>query len=268
MGTGVKHDSIKILRNFMNKLLFNFLTMRRRMIFVLAGWLRKFRAPIVKLLKPKAAYRLWKRPVNQLQPISNKYGFDRGLPIDRYYIEKFLTGNKRFIKGRCLEIGNNAYTVKFGEDQVTTSDVLDISPLNLHANIHGDLAHLDHVKSNTYDCLIITQTLGLVGDLLSGIKECKRILKPGGCLLFTGSLLGPIWNIEDSLWKFTPAGTKYNFGQVFGRKNILVKSYGNVYAAQAYLVGLATEELTKKELDYYDAHYPVVTTVRARKPLR
>ncbi|MCK4818885.1 polysaccharide deacetylase family protein, partial [bacterium] len=35
-----------------------------------------------------------------LNPISSKFGFDRGKPIDRYYIENILNENKHFIRGR------------------------------------------------------------------------------------------------------------------------------------------------------------------------
>ena len=47
-------------------------------------------------------------------PISTNFGFDRGLPIDRYFIEKFLNGNNQDIRGRVLEIGDNDYTARFG----------------------------------------------------------------------------------------------------------------------------------------------------------
>ena len=46
------------------------------------------------------------------KPLSNKFGFDRGTPIDRYWIEDFLEKNKSFIKGKCLEITDNFYTQK------------------------------------------------------------------------------------------------------------------------------------------------------------
>jgi hypothetical protein len=31
---------------------------------------------------------------NKLQPISKNFGIDRGVPIDRYYIEKFLSAHR------------------------------------------------------------------------------------------------------------------------------------------------------------------------------
>jgi hypothetical protein len=57
-------------------------------------------------------------------PTSRVFGIDRGLPINRYYIEKFLARHAADIRGRVLEVADNAYTRKFGGDRVVTSDVL------------------------------------------------------------------------------------------------------------------------------------------------
>ena len=37
-------------------------------------------------------------------PLSDVWGFDRGTPVDRYYIECFLEGQRRDITGRILEV--------------------------------------------------------------------------------------------------------------------------------------------------------------------
>ena len=49
--------------------------------------------------------------LRRLVPISGEYGYDRGRPVDRYYIENFLISQADLIKGRVLEIGENAYTL-------------------------------------------------------------------------------------------------------------------------------------------------------------
>src|SRR5438876_1720600 len=77
-------------------------------------------------------------------PISRHFGFDRGLPIDRYYIEGFLARNAADIRGRVLEIGDNAYTRKYGGHSVTMSDVLHVAKGNPIATFVDDLATADH----------------------------------------------------------------------------------------------------------------------------
>jgi glycosyltransferase involved in cell wall biosynthesis len=45
---------------------------------------------------------------SRIAPISQDFGFDRGTPIDRHYVEDFLTRNSGDIKGRVLEVGDDA----------------------------------------------------------------------------------------------------------------------------------------------------------------
>ncbi len=43
-----------------------------------------------------------------------EFGYDRGLPIDRYYIERFLANNASDIRGHVMEIADNIYMRRFG----------------------------------------------------------------------------------------------------------------------------------------------------------
>src|SRR5829696_5733833 len=63
-------------------------------------------------------------------PFSRKWGYDRGTPIDRVYIEEFLARHADDVRGACLEVMNARYTDRFGGARVTRSDVLDINPAN------------------------------------------------------------------------------------------------------------------------------------------
>lgn len=62
-------------------------------------------------------------------PLTSDWGFSRGLPVDRPYIEAFLERHAADIRGRVLEVGDDSYTRRFGGERVTQRDVLDI----LHA---------------------------------------------------------------------------------------------------------------------------------------
>lgn len=229
---------------------------------IIINILNPIRAVIMRRIKPNSKYFLATR---SLKPLSNKFGYDRGKPIDRYYIEKFLRENKKYIKGRCLEIVDNSYSLKFGGKKVTKSDVLDNNPKNSDANIHGDLRNLSMIENNKYDCIILTQVLGLIDDYEAAIKECKRILKPSGVILLTSACFSPTLDINQNFWRFTSASIKYIFGKFFNRNKLFVKSYGNVLAGQCFWVGLAQEELSKKELEYNDPRYPCIVAARIIK---
>ena len=206
--------------------------------------------------------------LRRLTPISRDWGWDRGLPIDRYYIENFLSHHKADIRGRVLEVGNNSYTRKFGDDRVATSDVLHVAEGNAQATLVADLASASHVPSNTFDCMILTQTLQLIYDVRAAIKTIYRILKPRGVLLATFPGISPTYdsNWADSwYWSFTPLSARRLFGDVFVTENVEIQAFGNVFAAISFLQGLAFEDVTKEELDYRDPGYDVTLAIRAVK---
>ncbi len=206
--------------------------------------------------------------LRRLTPISREFGYDRGLPIDRYYIENFLARQVEDIQGRVLEIGDNAYTRKFGGDRVTYSDVLHVKEGNPDATIVGDLTHANNIPSNTFDCLVLTQTLQFIYDLRAALKTIYRILKPGGVALVTFSGISQIaideWK-DYWCWSLTTISAQKLFEEAFSTANLQIEVHGNVLAATSFLQGLATEELQPKELDYSDPSYPLLITVRAVK---
>jgi SAM-dependent methyltransferase len=207
--------------------------------------------------------------LRRVTPISRQFGYDRGLPIDRYYIENFLAKNAADVKGRVLEIGDNSYTRQFGGNSVTQSDVLHIVEGNPQATIVGDLTNAEHIPSDIFDCFILTQTLQCIYDTRAALKTIYRILKPGGVVLatFSGISLTPPDQWGDYwCWNFTTQSGRRLFAEFFPEANIQVESYGNVLAAIAFLQGLATEELQKAELDHRDRPYELLITVRAVKP--
>jgi|ERR1041384_153005 glycosyltransferase involved in cell wall biosynthesis len=208
--------------------------------------------------------------LRRLTPISRVFGFDRGTPIDRYYIEAFLAANARDIKGRVLEIGDDAYTRRFGGARVTHSDVLHVSEDNLHATIVADLENADHIESKSFDCIILTQTLHLIYDVRAAIATLHRILKPGGVLLATMPGISQIdhydWG-DRWYWSFTGLSAKRLFGEKFSDDNLKIETHGNVLASVSFLYGLVVEEMREEELEFADADYPLVITVKATREI-
>jgi SAM-dependent methyltransferase len=206
--------------------------------------------------------------LRRLEPISRSYGYDRGRPIDRYYIENFLLSEGNSITGRVLEIGENTYTVKFGTD-VTLSDVLHV-----HEGIEGttfvdDLTDGRTLPGNSFDCVIVTQTLHLIYDVKAALRTIYRILKPGGVLLCT---VPGITQISDEdwddtwYWAFTTNSAARLACEIFPPNCVEVDAYGNVLSATAFLQGLADRELTRDELDATDREYQVTVALKATKP--
>jgi SAM-dependent methyltransferase len=207
--------------------------------------------------------------LDRTAPVSDNFGYDRGTPIDRFYIERFLEQHAGDIAGRALEVGDDAYCRRFGAQRVTQQDVLHVSADNPAATIIGDLSVRDTLPANAFDCLVLTQTLHLVFDMAAAVAEMHRSLKPGGVVLLTVPGITRIdrgqWGGEHWFWSLTAASATRLFGVVFGAEHVQVHSHGNVFAATAFLQGLALEEVERAKLEVSDACFPVIVTVRARK---
>jgi SAM-dependent methyltransferase len=206
--------------------------------------------------------------LDRVTPISADFGFDRGTPIDRYYIERFLHDNAADIRGRVLEVGDDAYSRRFGAARVTRQDVLHVSSDNPLATIVGDLSLADTLPAGAFDCLVLTQTLHLIFDLNAAVMQMHRALRSGGVALVTVPGISQIdrgtWG-GTWFWSLTQASAVRLFSSVFGACNVRVESHGNVFAAMAFLQGLAVEEVDTAKLRIDDACYPVIVAVRAQK---
>jgi hypothetical protein len=205
--------------------------------------------------------------VRRTTPLSPVWGFDRGTPVDRYYIEQFLTEQRSNIRGRVLEVKDDAYTRRFGQG-VARGDVLDIDPGNANATVRADLAVGDGIPRDAFDCFILTQTLHLIYRCADAVTSTRRLLRAGGVALVTVPALSKVTGADpvgSDFWRFTPASCSALFGEVFGSDNVLVRPYGNVLTGMAFLTGMAHEELSSHELDTHDPRFPLIIAVRAIK---
>ena len=204
-------------------------------------------------------------------PISDSFGYDRGKPIDRYYIEKFLGKSANDIHGRVLEVGDNEYTVQFGGNKVDKSDVLHVGASNPRATIVGDLSKPGILPFNAFDCIVLTQTLHLVFDMPKALAELEKSLKPGGTLLIT---VPGITRVDRGEWGYTWYWSLTNLAltqllaEFFDDTNIRVETFGNIFAAVCFLQGLALSEVSPSKLDIVDLAFPVTVAARAVKRRR
>jgi glycosyltransferase involved in cell wall biosynthesis/SAM-dependent methyltransferase len=234
---------------------------------------------ILSLMKSAGLYKNHKPAVgkirrgdfNTTKPFSTKFGYDRGGPVDRYYIENFLEKNAPAIKGRVLEIADNEYTLRFGGSKVTQSDILHVEDTNEKATFIGDLSNAPHLPDNSFDCIVLTQTLQFIYHHHDALRTCFRILKPGGTLLLTVPGIthndqGDDWNYY-WLWTYTKASLNRMLTETFPEERVQTEAFGNVLVATAFLYGVGLPEMKKQEMDAHDPHYQVIITAKATKPL-
>lgn len=215
--------------------------------------------------------RVWLGDMKRTTPFSKKFGSDRGGPIDRYYIKKFLRQESDSIQGRVLEIGESSYSREFGSDNITKIDILHVDESNKEATFIGDLSNAPHIPDNTFDCFVLIQTLHLIYDFKEALRTCYRILKPGGVLLLTVPGITPIdyheWGYT-WYWSFTDMAMKKVIAETFPESSFEVNNYGNVLSASAFLYGMGQKELSAEQLDVHDPNMQVSVTVKAVKKAR
>lgn len=232
-------------------------------------WYRKGRRWLIRSTRRPKIGTIDFGDLARLTPISRNWGFDRGTPIDRVYIERFIAAHADDIHGRVLEVSNNGYTLHFGGQRVTRSDVLHPSEGNPRATIIADLACPAPRLEGLFDCIICTQTLHLIYEVRHAVTQLHHWLKPGGTLLATLPGISQICR-EDmeqtgDYWRFTAAAVRKMFGDEFGTDAVEVEVFGNVLAAVAFLEGIVAEDLDEAILQEHDPQFQMLMTIRATR---
>jgi SAM-dependent methyltransferase len=230
-------------------------------------WYRSGRRWLVRATRRPVVGAVQLGDLARLTPISRDWGFDRGRPVDRFYIERFLAAHAPDIRGRVLEVSNNEYTRRFGGTEVTHSDVLHPFEGNPRATVTADLTRREPRLEQQFDCIICTQTLQFIYEVREAVQQLHRWLKPGGVTLVTVPGISQVsredMELTGDYWRFTGAAVERMFADAFGAGTFEIESWGNVLAAVTFLHGIAVEELDEAELLEPDPQFPLITTVRA-----
>ncbi|MDQ3122752.1 MAG: class I SAM-dependent methyltransferase [Actinomycetota bacterium] len=240
------------------------------------SWRAFVPAGVRRRLRPvRRAYVDWRRrrppdlgDLRRVTPIDPNWGFERGTPIDRVYVESFIGSHAADIHGRVLEIAAPDYTNRFGSG-VETVDILMATEGNPQATIVADLTDAPHITDDSFDCAIVTQTLQFVYDVRAAFTTLNRVLVPGGVLLATVPGLTKISPPEDDewgeWWHYTSRSALRLAEEAFGEGAVEVRAYGNVLSASGFLYGLAASDLRREELEAHDRLYEVIVGIRAVK---
>jgi peptidoglycan/xylan/chitin deacetylase (PgdA/CDA1 family) len=206
--------------------------------------------------------------LRRTDPVSRDWGYDRGTPVDRRYIDDFMCAHSSDIRGVVLEVQEDDLTNACGGGRVTRHEILDIDAANQRATVFTDLRQAPELATETFDCIILTQTLHVVDDLRAALAECYRILKPGGVLLATFPAASRVcleYGEAGDFWRMTPAGARAAVESAFAPADVSSQAFGNVLTNVAFLHGLSAAELGEAEFDVYDPYFPALTGVRAKK---
>ena len=203
-------------------------------------------------------------------PISASYGTERGKSIDRVYIDRFLKQNSESIHGVCMEIGDDGYIKKYGQN-VEKTIILHVEGEGKENVVKGNFETGEGIEDNSVDCLVCTQTLQSIYDIHASVKNIHRMLKKDGVALFTVSGAGgnPIsytdyhrWGVY---WRFTDLSLRRLLEEVFDERKIETKAYGNMKTMMSIMYGMCAEDLSERDFDFYSEKYQMIVTAVARK---
>jgi SAM-dependent methyltransferase len=218
-------------------------------------------------------WRMFRRALggrNRFKPFSRAFGSERGRPIDRFYIDAFMQANAAAIRGHVLEIGDADYTRALGGDRVTRIDVLCPVAGDPEVTIVADLTNAPQIPDDTFDCIVIPQTLPYIYDHHAAVRTLHRILRPGGTVLASLPLMSVLSGIDMSLWgeywRYTSKAARRLFADVFGDENVEVRAHGNLLVATAFIHGFVISDLDPEDFTYDDPLIELVSTVKAVKP--
>ena len=208
--------------------------------------------------------------LRRVRPVDGSYGRGRGLPVDRYYGERFIADNAGLIAGDVLEVGDDRYTRAHGGGRVRSSAVLHAEEGNPQATLVGDLASGRGLPDGAaYDCVILYDTLQHIYDMQAAVATAYRLLRPGGSVLATFNGIAQVSRFDyerwGDFWRPTDLAVSRVFAERFGPENVTVATHGNVLAACALLYGLAAEDIGPRRLDHHDPDYQVCITARATR---
>jgi SAM-dependent methyltransferase len=190
--------------------------------------------------------------LRRTRPIS-AWGYDRGTPVDRWYVERFLAEHAHLVRGHVLEVKEDLYASTLGAARIT---VLDIDAANPRATLIGDLVDPSTLPAGAYDTAVITQTLQYVSDPAAAVANLITSLAPGGHLLLTTPLVSRLSGPQDR-WRWTALGMRTLLADHPGAQ---VAAHGNCLAARAFLAGLAAEDVGAARLRVQDPQYPLLVT--------
>jgi hypothetical protein len=183
-------------------------------------------------------------------PFSTTFGFDRGTPIDRYYLENFLDSHRALITGRVLEVQLASYTKRFGES-VRESHTVDINP-EFRATYTCDLADAAQIPTAYYDCFLVPNTLQHLLKLEPALRTMLRVVRPGGTILLSAAGMLPLIPEGGDYWRTTPEGWRVMLDAEWPGCDVTIEAHGNCLAAAAAIYGLAHEELSPAGLGFHD----------------
>lgn len=195
-------------------------------------------------------------------PLCHDYGYSRGTPIDRYYLEQFIREIRSYVVGYTLEIGGsreNQYLYGF-------TNAMSYKTMDMHqkpeVDITGDIHDPNSLGSNSFDSIILFNVLEHCEKPWIVVENIYNWLTKRGSVFCMVPNSQRIHRDPKDYWRILPDGMRSLFAK-FPIKQLYL--YGNPITTIATMMGVAAEELSSEELNSFNSEYLVATCIYACK---
>jgi SAM-dependent methyltransferase len=195
-------------------------------------------------------------------PFCPNYGFSRGTPIDRFFLDCFITKIRDEVVGDVLEIGGvQENRVRYRLQHASSYRTMDIE-LFPGVDFAGDAHDPAASPASSFDCILLFNVLEHCKEPSIVVENVHRWLRAGGKAFCLVPNAQRVHRDPRDYWRIMPDALEYLFRNFASAE---VFTYGNLITTIAALSGLGAEELSSEDLVEVNSMYPVVSCVTAHK---
>lgn len=202
-----------------------------------------------------------KPTLKAIKKYSNKFGFDRGTPLDLFYMMQIFDKVDKYKSYQnSLEFGDLNYSKLFN----TKNMFVLTHPEYANGVIDKNQIVFDLNSSNIYngtffDLIISTNVINFTHNPFVSIKHHFAMLNDNGTLVLTVQSSMPVSDYDQKRWGDYWRLTMDSLAKLLEGYPIEYElySFGSFTTSIAFLCGIAAEELELNVLDEHDHRYPI-----------
>jgi len=177
------------------------------------------------------------------------------------YVDIYITRNKLlqhiirsipFAKGRLLDVGCGTMPYKnlvLSNNEVTQYIGMDLKVSDVYAHITPDLywdGYTIPLADETVETVLLTEVLEHCPEPDKVLSEVKRVLRPGGRIIFSVPFIWYLHEVPWDFYRYTPLAMQRLFGNL-GLKFDVLETYGGATLSllHTYLIWLKRNSLPK-----------------------
>lgn len=197
---------------------------------------------------------------HKLLPISTDFGWSRGTPIGRNYVNKFVAEKAEGLGGTILEFGESRYKACF--KTVQRYQVIDVVP-GPSVDYVCDIHDVSSVPAHYFDVIVCTQVLEHVERPVDALRQLHKLLKKDGRLICTVPFLAHIHYVPTDFYRFS-IDAICSALNIAGFEVLEARNSGNALVTIGSLLGYAAEDFKSNEMEIVDNVYPFNVLAFAR----